>query len=387
MAAGERDGRPPRVLFAGSARYDLPLPADLARKWSAVSERLDVRVLGRRGAVSESDRRFRLIEVARGRGASIGFYGRLPLAVLGEARRFRPDVIVAQSPYEAFVLLPALRLLRPRPKLVIEVHGDWRTASRLYGSPARRVYAPLSDLSARHALRRADATRALTRHTAELAEAATGRAPVATFPTYFDLGSFTREPPQPVPDVPAAAWIAVLERYKDPDGFVRAWRRVAHELPRARLVMVGDGPLRPVVDELVRDLPDSVTLVPRLTPVQISRLLDDSTLLVLPSRAEGMGRVIIEAFARARPVVATAVGGIPDLVEPERNGLLVPSGDPERLAAALVRVLRDRALAERLGRAAFEDAQRLQWTPERYAHATVAMIERTLASDPGDSPA
>lgn len=57
-------------------------------------------------------------------------------------------MIVAQSPYEAFVLLPALRLLRPRPKLVVEVHGDWCTAARLYGSPERRVYAPLSDLRA-----------------------------------------------------------------------------------------------------------------------------------------------------------------------------------------------------------------------------------------------
>jgi glycosyltransferase involved in cell wall biosynthesis len=366
-----------RVLFAGSARYDLPLPAELARKWDAVSERLDVRVIGRRGAVAAEDQRFALLEV--GRTGSPGFYARLPAAVAREGRRLRPDVVVAQSPYEAFVVLPVLRLLRPRPRLIVEVHGDWRTASRLYGSPGRRAYAPLSDLSARHALRRADGTRALTRHTAELIEEATGRAPVAVFPTYFDLGSFTREPTRPVPERPAAAWVAVLERYKNPDGFVRAWRRVARELPQARLTMVGDGPLRPVVDELVRDLPDRVTLVPRMSPPEISRLLDDSTLLVLPSRMEGMGRVIIEAFARARPVVGSAVGGIPDLVEPERNGLLVPSEDADGLADALLRVLRDRELADRLGRAAHEDAQRLQWTPERYADATVAMVERTLA--------
>jgi glycosyltransferase involved in cell wall biosynthesis len=371
-----------RVLFTGSARYDLPLAPEVARKWDALSERLDVRVIGRRGRVEAEDPRFATIDAAGGPG----FYARLPLAVRREARAFRPDVIVAQSPYEGATLLPVLPLLRPRPRLIVEVHGDWRTASRLYGSRARGAIAPLSDLAARTALRRADAHRALTAHTAELIEDATGRRPVGTFPTYFDLGSFEADPPRPVPERPAVAWVAVLERYKNPDGFVAAWRRVARELPEARLTMVGDGPLRPVVDELARELPETVTLVPRMTPAEIARLLDDSTLLVLPSRMEGMGRVIIEAFARARPVVASAVGGIPDLVDHDRNGLLVPPEDEERLAAELLRVLRDRGLAERLGGAAHEDAKRLRWTPERFAEANVAMVEAALGAS-GATPA
>lgn len=67
--------------------------------------------------------------------------------------------------------------------------------------------------------------------------------------------------------------------------------------------------------------------------------------------------------------MAAAVGGIP-VVVPERNGLVVTSDDPDQLAVALLRLLRDRELAEQLGRAAHEDARRLQWTPECYAEAT-----------------
>ena len=75
-------------------------------------------------------------------------------------------------------------------------------------------------------------------------------------------------------------------------------------------------------------------------------------MLVLPSWPEGLGRVIIESFARGRAVVATDAGGIPDLVTHEVEGLLVPPADTDALAAALARVLADRELAERMGAAA-----------------------------------
>jgi glycosyltransferase involved in cell wall biosynthesis len=74
-------------------------------------------------------------------------------------------------------------------------------------------------------------------------------------------------------------------------------------------------------------------------------------LLVLPSLNEGMGRVLLEAMAAGRPVVASRVGGIPDLVRDEENGLLVPPGDEQALAAGIARLLQDRPLARRLGEA------------------------------------
>jgi len=79
----------------------------------------------------------------------------------------------------------------------------------------------------------------------------------------------------------------------------------------------------------------------------VAAAMDEGSVLVLPSRSEGLGRVVIEAFARGRGVIASNVGGIPDLVREGEEGMLVDPADPGALADALVRVLGDRALAER----------------------------------------
>jgi glycosyltransferase involved in cell wall biosynthesis len=369
-----------RVLFAGHTRYELPLSPSLARKWDAVAGRLGVRIVGSAGSSSASDVRFRLFHF---HGPAIlegtAFYASLPALAASEIQRFRPDVVVAQSPYEGFLLLPALATARRRrPRLVIEVHGDWRTAPRLYGSRMRHAIAALTDRAAACGLRRADATRALTRYTAQLAEDVTGRPPVAVFPTYFDLHSYVREPRVPQPDAPTILWVGVLEHYKNPVGFARSWGIVAERIPEARLHIVGQGRLEAVVQRLVRKYPGRVVHDRWLEPDQLSRAYDAATLLALPSRAEGMGRVIIEAFARGRPVVASDAGGIGDLVRPGHNGLLTPRGDDAAFADALTTVLTDHSLAERLATGAVNDAPRHGWTAERYADAVAAMVERTL---------
>jgi glycosyltransferase involved in cell wall biosynthesis len=363
------------VLFIGNGAYDLPLAPAVARKWDLVAERLEIRVIGRAGTVEADDPRFRL---AGGRARWAGsFHLGLPRIVADELSRFEPDAIVAQSPYEALAVLAARPAAGRRPRLIVEVHGDWRSAARLYGSRARRAYAALADRGALFALRRADGTRTLSRYTTELAREATGHEPLAAFPAYTDLGSFLGEI-RPLPETPTIAWVGMLQRSKNPHTLVAAWRELAVRLPEARLLMVGDGPLRPLVDGLVADFPGRVRAFPRLAPADVAGVLDDSTVLALPSWTEGLGRVVIEAFSRGRPVVAADTGGIPDLVEDGRNGLLVPPGDAHRLAGALGKVLTDRRTAARLAAGARDDAQRVQLHPERYADAVREMVERVM---------
>lgn len=168
----------------------------------------------------------------------------------------------------------------------------------------------------------------------------------------------------------------MLERYKNVDGLAEAWRRAAPRVPDARLHIVGSGTLQPVVEQLVRDLPAQTNWTGRLTQSGVASALDDSTLLVLPSRSEGMGRVIVEAFCRARPVVGSRVGGIPDLVQDERNGLLVEPGDTDGLADALVRVLAERELAARLGEGAHSSAGLWTVSPEDFASRLRDLVGR-----------
>lgn len=368
-----------RVLFVGSADVELPLPASLARKWDAISVEFDVRVIGRvHDVMRGSDPRYRLMPKAPPPLSSPVYYAALPAIVGSELRRFRPDAVVTQSPYEAFAVLPALRLVRPRPRLLVELHGDWRTAPRLYGSSFRRPFAGLTDRAASFALRRAHGVRAVSDFTASLALQATGRPPLSVFPTYFDLESFTREAPKPLPDRPSIAWIGVLQAYKNPRMLADAWRIVDKRTSMARLVVLGRGPLQPVIDELVREFPTRVKSISWLDPPEVAKLLDDSTLLAMSSESEGLPRVVMEAFVRGRPVVATAAGGIPDIVKTGRNGMLVTRGNAQELADALIRVLDDPAFAAQLSRGALEDAKNWQWTLDRYGQELRRFVDSAL---------
>src|SRR5262249_48684116 len=136
--------------------------------------------------------------------------------------------------------------------------------------------------------------------------------------------------------------------------------------------MVGRGSRTDVVRELVHDLPAQTTWAERLTQEEVARAMDEATCLVLPSRSEGLGRVLIESFLRERPVVAMSVGGIRDVVEDGVNGLLVTSDD--ELAETLVRLLTDPPPAERLRAGARPPAQRWLASPAEYADRIARLV-------------
>ena len=370
----------PRVLMAGRSRYRLPLERPLDRKFAALREEVDLRVVGSAPAgAPTADGTFRLVPPVRPRFLDgVLFYASLPFRVARELRTFRPDAVLAQSPYEAAAALAARTLVRAPTRVVVDVHGDWRTFSRLYGSPHRRLLAPIADRIADLAVRRADAVRTVSPYTSALAREA-GVEPAAEFPAFVDLEPFLSTPPRPLPDRPRALFVGVLERYKNVDGLVEIWRSVAPQVPEATLHVVGRGTLSEMVEALVDGLLSSTTWSQTLRTEEVAQALDDSTVLVLPSRSEGMGRVVVEALCRGRPVVASRVGGIPDLVQDGVNGLLFDPDDHEGFARALVRVLSDRAEAERLAAAARPSVDRWLPTAEEFATRVRELVERVAA--------
>ena len=133
-------------------------------------------------------------------------------------------------------------------------------------------------------------------------------------------------------------------------------------------LVVGDGPLR-------ARLPGAVGFVP---PDELGPWYERAAVVVAPSRREGYGVVPREAMAWARPVVATAVGGLVDAVEDDVTGLLVPPGDTAALRAAVERLLGDAELRARLGAAAREKAQR-ELSFDVAAERLQAVYEEALA--------
>jgi glycosyltransferase involved in cell wall biosynthesis len=371
----------PRVLFVGRTRYKLPLAPWLARKWDAVEQQLDYRLLGAAsGDSAGNDLRFQLARPVRPAVLDAPvFYLLLPARLRREINRFDPDAIIASDPIVGAAALVGSRIGGRRPPVIVEVHGDWRTFTRAYGSPARRLVARVVDRTAEWAVRRADATRAVSTFTAGLVERVRGEPPTATFTAFSDLASFTALPVVPLPDRPTVIFVGALERYKNVEGLESAWRVLAPRVPEARLVLVGTGSQTDVVERLRRDFPESVEHHPSLEPVQVADALDRASLLVLPSWPEGLGRVVIEAFARGRAVVATDGGGIPDLVTDGVEGFLVPPFDTEALAKRMEQILNDPKLAQQLGAAARERFGEWDETPEDLAQHFRALVDCTIA--------
>jgi glycosyltransferase involved in cell wall biosynthesis len=360
----------PRVVFV-SRRIATPLPENERRRWDAVREQIDFRVVASGNGGDDEFRLAREPPVAAG----AAYYAGLPARLAAELRRFRPHAVVAQGLHETAAALAARGLARSDAAIIADVHGDWRASTRLYGSRLRALLNPVADGVAELALRHADGVRTVTAYTTGLVRER-GVEPTDEFPAYMDFASVLARPPAPLPERPQALFVGVLERYKNVDGLAAAWRLAASHVSGARLHVVGSGPLAPTVQRLLADLPEQTRWSASLSQEEIAEALDDSTCLVLPSRSEGMGRVVIEAFCRGRGVIGARVGGIPDLIEDGSNGLLVEPGEVEALADAIVRVLGERALAERLARGAQASADLWTISADEFARRLRALVER-----------
>lgn len=147
---------------------------------------------------------------------------------------------------------------------------------------------------------------------------------------------------------PLVGTVGRIDTQKAPLDFVRMAAMVRAARPDTAFVMVGDGPLAPDVRRLAAELGVEV----RLTGYRpdATELVAGLDVFVIASLYEGLGRALTEALAAARPVVATAVNGVPDLVEPGATGLLVSPGDPVGLARAVLWLLDHPEEAAAMGR-------------------------------------
>src|SRR5579885_2298318 len=132
---------------------------------------------------------------------------------------------------------------------------------------------------------------------------------------------------------------------------LRAFRKVLDARPDARLDIAGRGPLEHGLKDLARELglAGAVRFLGHVTPIQ--RAVERSFAVVVPSLGEGFGMVALEAMERARPVIAAEIGGLGELVQHGETGLLVPPGEAEPFARAIVELAGDLPRAAELGRA------------------------------------
>jgi len=189
---------------------------------------------------------------------------------------------------------------------------------------------------------------------------------VAVVHSGIDLARFDAVTAEPLRDefhvaegTPVIANVAHLAKNKGQHHLLDAMPRVLAAQPQARLFIVGEGDMRTALEAQVSalDIGHAVTFTGFRTDVP--RWLALCDVFAMPSHMEGLCTSVLDALAMRRPVVASAVGGLPEIIDHERTGLLVPPRDPEALGDAIVRLLGDRDLGRRLadaGRAHVEQS-------------------------------
>jgi glycosyltransferase involved in cell wall biosynthesis len=179
-----------------------------------------------------------------------------------------------------------------------------------------------------------------------------------------DTSAFSYREPDPVRPRPRLISARLLEPLYGVDNTLRAFAIIAAADPDAVLDIYGTGTAARALERAARELgtpADRIRFHGEVPHRQMASIFAEGGILVNSSRIDNMPHVIIEAFAAGLPVVTTAAGGIPHLVDHERTGLLVPIDRAGDLAAAVLRLLREQGLAARLVTAARDESARYRW--------------------------
>lgn len=266
-------------------------------------------------------------------------------------RRRRIDLLMAAEPLVAGPLALLLRRLYRIPVLV-HLQGDlFHLPRRLFGASRIAVTRWVTV----QVTRRADRVRCVSRALLEsCVRAGIPRERLAFLPVRCDFKRFDPQRWRRERETVRRAWglsahhvvvlsLGALTVHKGYDVLIEAFARVRARFPTARALLVGAGPLKDSLEAQARraGVGDVVRLVGPVPYDDVPKVLAAADVYVQPSYDEGIPRATLEAMAMGLPVVASCVGGIPELVQDGVTGILVPPGDPEALAAALEPFLAD----------------------------------------------
>jgi len=255
------------------------------------------------------------------------------------------DVIVCQGPLLEGLLGVVLKKIF-RKELIIEMHGDWE--ARL--PKLKNVLTFFAKLS----LAKADKIRAVASYLIVKAKKYAPDKPYFIFPTFTDLSIFLAE--KEISFDNYILFVGRPERVKGVKYLTEAFEKIKKDFPDFKLVLVGEG------------MPEG-----KLTLEETRNKMKNCYCLVIPSLSEGLPRVLLEAMALQKPVIASRVGGIPDLIQDGQNGFLVEPGNAEELAEKLRILLRDRSLAIEMGKQGRELVQS-KFSNEKYISNYLEMI-------------
>jgi glycosyltransferase involved in cell wall biosynthesis len=346
-----------RVCWIGSHRYTQPLDSTDEKKWRllrGLGIEIDVIAFShdmRPRRFTQHAHFYLLPELPAALLRYIEMFLCAPLLLLWLVLRDDVQVIISQSPFDGAIgalVKQISRLFGKQIKLVVESHGDFEEALfKQRRITFRGLYRCLMKASARYAFRHVDALRAVSSATRAQLEGWSPDKPLEQFMAWTDFSIFQESRRK---RTPCESWdivyAGVLTPLKAVHVLIEAFSRLHREFPQAHLFVIGkaqDMAYKAGLEQQVESLGSSakVHFLGRLSQTELAQRLASARALALPSTSEGLPRVLIEAMLCGTPVIATRVGGIPDIVEEGVNGYLVPANDVDALAERLRAVLND----------------------------------------------
>ncbi len=369
------------VLFIGTTNYDFKKasPDHLKEKFLGLSRKINVFVLARGRPFHKKiwGADFYLLREGF-------FYWPLAFWLAFYLCLFKKiDVLISQSPLiEGFVGTILKKIFRK--KLIVEIHGDWLEGPFL--SKKRRLEKlerKIVPFLAKFSLKRADKIRAISQWTLKKAREIAPHKPYFVFPTFTDIDIFLEGKETKFDNF--ILFVGGLEQVKGVDILIDAFRKIEKEFPEFKLIVIGYGSelkklrfqVQPSGESASRPagfkFQDKVEFKGHLSLEETKNIMKNCYCLVLPSRSEGLGRVLMEAMALGKPVIGSNIEGIPDLIKDGQNGFLFEKGDSGKLAEKLRILLNNKDLAKKMGQKGRKIVEQ-RFSNQKYINSYIRMI-------------
>ncbi len=301
-----------------------------------------------------------------------------PVLVLWLIVRRQVQIFVVQSPYDgvpAAITASLARVFGRRIVLIVESHGDFEESVFLHRKVAfSALYRVLMTVAARFTIRQADMFRAVSNSTRAQLARWKPDCPIFQFVTWTDIETFQDIGARRNGDFSHTfLYAGDLIPRKGVVHLIKAFAMIIAEFPQSRLFIVGKEVNR-TYTEHVKELADTVHpgdaihFIPGVPQRQLARYMGQADVFVLPTYSEGLPRVVFEAMSAGLPVIATAVSGIPEIVEEGQTGFLIQPGDEAALADKMRWMLEHSKDAQQMGRQAYDFATQ-RFSSEAYVQA------------------
>lgn len=283
------------------------------------------------------------------------------------------NTIIAQSPLiEGFVGSILKRIFKK--ELIVEIHGDWiegpfLSKKRKFESLQKKIVPFL----ARTSFKNADKIRGVADCLVERAKKIAPEKKYFKFHTFTDLSLFLEEKNTELEKF--ILFVGHLEEVKGVEYLIRAFSEISSDFNDFKLILVGEGEKKQELMDLASSLKinDNVEFKGRLSLEETKNIMKNCYVFVLPSLSEGLPRVLMEAMAMGKAIIASRVAGVPEIIKHNENGFLFEAKDTKGLVEKLKILLENKSLVEQMGRKGRQIAEQ-RFSNEQYIKHYISMI-------------